>query len=149
MMKKFMIALLVAAISFTASQPAFASDWDKAGKALAIIEGLRIVTGGNVDLVGGLTGINKQSYGYSHQRRKNHYRNDKHKHYSRRNHYREHTRSYCSEKVWVPRVTWEKKFIPQHEVYDEDLGHKVIVEAHYVKYKTNDGGYWKTTEFDC
>jgi len=109
--------------------PSEASDWDKAGKAFAVLEGMRVITGGNVDIIGHITGINKggslwNSSGYhvSPQQgvgpRKRH-----------------------SQSVWVPKYVWKREYIPEHEEYSETYG-TVIVEGHYIKYPVEEGGYW-------
>lgn len=58
-MKKKILSLILA--GFLSAPQAFAGEqeWEDAGKALAVIEGLRILTGGTVDVIGGVTGINK------------------------------------------------------------------------------------------
>ena len=49
----------------------------------------------------------------------------------------------CLHKVWVPHYKWKKKYIPEHEAEDDEYG-KVIVSGHYIKYKVERGGHWKT-----
>ncbi|MFH1857875.1 MAG: hypothetical protein ABH845_03100 [Candidatus Omnitrophota bacterium] len=112
--------------------PSEASDWDKAGKALAVMEGVRIITGGNVDLIGNVTGINRprgygQPQGYRHQEVRPGHRSD------------------C---VWVPRLVWVKKYVPRHEEYSEKYG-TIIIEAHYIKYQVERGGQWVSGDGRC
>ncbi len=123
-MKTKIVIVLVGLLLAGSSLSAEASDWDKAGKILTGIEGLRIITGGKVDLIGTFTGINK----------------------SRRPRYREreyiHVYEEAPRRVWVPvKKIWKKKWIPTHKEYDPELG-KIIVEGHYIKYKVKRGGYW-------
>lgn len=129
-MRKTILSLLIALSLTLASLPAQASDWDTAGKILTGIAGLRLLTGGKVDILGTVTGVNKNNYHYQRQ--------EKHKHQTAHccicNH--------CStNRVWVTHTTWKKKYIPQHTEYDPHRG-KVIVEAHYIKYKDDSSGYW-------
>jgi len=102
----------------------FASDWDVAGKVLTGIEGLRILTGGNVDIVGNIAGIG-----------------NKERKVVRRAYERKET---CNRR-WVPHFTWKKKWIPAHNEYNQSLG-EIFVEGHYIKYKVQEGGHWA---YDC
>ena len=135
-MKKTLIMALLAVFCFSTAMPAYASDWDKAGIALTGIEGIRILTGGRVDLIGSMFGINRQ-IGYGDHRPRNYGQYKKHRHHQGKRGYR------CSERVWVPHYTWRKEFVPRHEKYDPVQG-KVIVEGHYVSYQVEDGGHWET-----
>lgn len=56
-MRKSAVALLMIGIILSLAVPVYASDWDKFGKAAAVIEGLRVVTRGNVDIIGELAGL--------------------------------------------------------------------------------------------
>ena len=129
-MKKTILVILVGGITLAAASPGYASDWDKAGKALAIIEGARIITGGNIDLIGNLTGINRNSW-FSSGRGN---RGDDCRTYARA--------PRRPERVWVPHYVWKKKYIPGHEEYDEKYGN-IIVEEHYIKYRVENGGHWE------
>ena len=120
-MKKAIISLVVIGALIGPSAQSYASDWDKAGKALAVIEGVRIITGGNVDLIGNITGIGKNN---SRSYAKN---------------YSSHTRR---ARTWVPHYVWEKKYIPEHEEYSEGYGN-IIVEGHYIRYQVKDSGHWE------
>jgi len=128
-MKKLLIILFIAAFGFTSAAPASASDWDKAGMALTGIEGLRIISGGRIDLIGSMFGINNR-------RMPRRYVKHARKHNDR-------DRYICSERVWVPHYSWEKKYVPRHEEYHPRYG-KVTVEGHYVKVKVERGGHWET-----
>ena len=64
-MKRILVVLLVMGLLVGKVIPGYSSDWDKAGKALTIIEGMRILTAGKVDILGTLTGINRQEHSYS------------------------------------------------------------------------------------
>lgn len=128
----------------------YASDWDKAGKALTVIEGLRVISGGQIDIIGSVTGINNRhrsepvyretvvidrghSYGRDHAR------------YARyRPQYRYVQTRYerCEPtRVWVPHYDWKQRYVPQHVEYRN--GEKFIVEGHYVSTKVEDGGHWE------
>ena len=136
-MNKLMISILSIVFLFTGVNFSYASDWDKAGKVLTVVEGLRIFSGGKVDLVGNLIGINRNSdYAYN---RKSHRR--KHRKRQKKHHYS------CIEKTWVPEYVWKKKHVPEHETYDDHLG-RVVVEEHYVRYKVEHGGYWEES-YNC
>jgi len=125
-MKGILLILLIPGLILGRSMPSYASDWDKAGKALTIIEGVRILTGGKVDIVGALTGINEPDT-YVYQTRHPRWHKQKYKVYSKR--------------VWVPHLVWKKKYIPKHQEYDERYG-KIIVEGHYIRYQVENGGRW-------
>jgi hypothetical protein len=112
----------------------FASDWDKAGKALAIIEGVRVVTGGKVDIIGTITGINRpRQEAREYDRRQYagnngwHRGNDKYERY---------------ERVWVPHYVWKEIYVPRHTEHRPGYG-EVIVEAHYERYQVEEGGHWE------
>ncbi|MBN1794859.1 MAG: hypothetical protein JW844_07850 [Candidatus Omnitrophica bacterium] len=135
-MKRFMVGVLTLTMVIGLAVPSYASDWDKAGKALAVIEGVRILTGGNVDLIGTFTGINRpRGYAPSHPTPAScqpayHKRPQKAI-------YRQ-----AEEREWVPRrVVWQKEYIPEHTEYSEEYG-EVIVEGHYIRYQVEEGGYW-------
>lgn len=123
-MKKLIVSVVAVSLLVGSSLPSYASDWDKAGKALAIIEGVRILTGGKVDVVGRITGINSEhpTAQYSHQHRKP-------------------AKVQTCSKVWVPHYVWREVYVPEHEEYSQDYGY-VIVESHYIRYQVEDGGNW-------
>jgi len=146
-MKKILILLFTVAFLGGSAAVSFASDWDKAGKALTIISGLRLISGGRIDVVGkigevatGKTYTNK-NYGYypkgyygGHGRYKRHHRPY---HQKVVKHYR------CTkEKYWIPEYRWIKKHVPEHEEYDSEYG-TVIIEEHYIRIKEEHGGYWE------
>ncbi|MCF7908260.1 MAG: hypothetical protein K9L86_05275 [Candidatus Omnitrophica bacterium] len=112
-------------MSLTGTVKVFASDWDVAGKVLTGIAGLRVITGGKVDLIGGITGINKNRYVSSKK-----YRNQSKNH------------EYCQQE-WVPYYSWEREWIPTHSEYSKKKG-EIIVEGHYIKYKVTNNGHWQT-----
>ena len=130
-MRKLIIVLLSFIIVFSGVNVSYASDWDKAGKAFAIIEGLRVITGGKVDVIGKVTGIDNDK-GYEHAHRPRRHRHKK----QRRPRYEE-----CHKK-WIPHFKWKKKYIPEQEEYDPEYG-KIIVEGHYIRYKVEKGGHWE------
>ena len=111
---------------------AYASDWDTFGKIAAGMEGMRILTGGEVDIVGTITGM-------KYRNRDTYARAPEHHH-----HY--YTRVYHepSSRVWVPHTVWKKKWVPRHKEYDPELG-EIIVEGHYIKYQVEQGGHWEYT----
>jgi len=126
-MKKTLMIIL-AAVFMAISLPVYASDWGKFGKVMAGIEGLRILTGGNVDVVGALTGIN----------------NDRHQPqvvtasttYIVRERPRHHQR------IWVPNKVWINEYVPAHYEYVPGRG-QVYIGGHYVQYEVEQGGYWR------
>jgi len=120
--------LLAIILSIGLATTSLASDWDVAGKVLTGIEGLRILTGGKVDIIGNIAGIRDKQY----VEHKGHPRGD----------YRHHK---DCQRVWVPKFVWKKKWIPTHNEYDPKFG-KIIVEGHYIRYKVECGGYWN---YDC
>ncbi|MFH1868116.1 MAG: hypothetical protein ABH843_04005 [Candidatus Omnitrophota bacterium] len=130
-MKKIILSITILAVLGGFTSYGYASDWDKAGKALAVIAGARILTGGKVDIIGNVTGINHG--GGSSWGRKKH-----------KNEWNAYTKNYscASEPVWVPRYVWRKKYIPEHREHDAECG-PIIVEGHFIKYKVADGGNWK------
>ena len=136
-MKKVLIMTLAAVLSLgMIAQPVWASDWDKAGIALTGIEGLRILTGGKVDLIGSMFGMNRNSetkVAYAHPK---HHRHPRHR-----------RKKVCkTNRFWVPEYRWVKEYIPEHEEYDPKYG-KVIVHGHYIRYQVEDGGYWKEEDY--
>ena len=135
-MKKFIIALTAVVFLLGGITLSHASDWDKAGKILTGITGLRLITGGRVDVVGTLLGV-------GHRREREVYKphNKHHKNRQYAKHY-----SSCKRRVWVPHYEWEKKHIHAHEEYDDQLG-KIYVEEHYIKYQVEVGGHWEKTYF--
>ena len=124
-MKKVIISLVVIGALIGPSAQSYASDWDKAGKALAVIEGVRIITGGNVDLIGNITGISKNNSRSS----------------TRSNNNRSYAKNYSSHtrraRTWVPHYVWEKQYVPEHEEYSEGYGN-IIVEGHYIRYQVEE-----------
>jgi len=105
----------------------YASDWGKAGKAFAIIEGLRVLSGGKVDVIGSITGINQDKGDIRYYTYNNGNRNKNHRY---------------SNQVWVPQVIYKKKYVPRHQEYSEKHGTVIVVEGHYVEYPVEVGGYW-------
>ena len=138
MRKIVVVALITAGIVAGVSTNSFASDWDKAGKALAIIEGVRVVTGGAVDVIGTITGINRpreESREYARVREYERPQYTRGYAYGRRSHFEE-----C-ERIWVPRYVWKEKYIPRYIEYRH--GRKVVVEGHYERYLVKEGGHWE------
>ena len=132
-MKKIIIIVLMSGLVGITSITSYASDWDKAGKALTIIEGVRVLTGGKIDLIGNITGINNQArYAHTSPRPQVVYHKE--------------TRYRCYDKVWVPHFKYVKKYIPQHEEYQKEHGN-IIVEGHYVRYQVESGGHWETRDY--
>lgn len=120
-MKRNAIVLIMLGIALSFTAPVYASDWGKFGKAVAVVEGLRVITGGRVDIVASLTGLNCDKRDHAH-----------------RSHYR-----CCPEKIWVPKkIVWKTKYVPQH-IERAPNGKRRVVEGHYIKYKVEEGGYWK------
>jgi len=138
-MKRFMVAVFTVAFLAGGAKISSASDWDKAGRILTGIEGLRILTGGRVDVVGTLIGVGQNRGRNSHNP---HYKRKKYTH----KHYAKHYET-CSKRVWVPHYEWHKEYVPAHESYDPDIG-MVYVEEHFIKYKVEAGGHWEKT-YSC
>ena len=130
LMMKGLVSLLVSvALLGGFHSHAYASDWDVAGKILTGIAGIRILSGGKVDILGALTGTGQdQGRQVIYQQRR--YYTPSHPTYSHR--------------IWVPHYVWKKKWVPEHIEYDEKLG-EIIVPGHYVKYKVENGGHWEYT----
>ena len=126
-MKNLTVLALIVMLSTVSIPDTFASDWDIAGKVLTGIEGLRIITGGNVDLIGSITGINSKRHPPQKTRRQHRY---KHHEYCRRQ--------------WVPDHVWKKEWIPAHTEYSKKYG-EIVVEGHFIKYKVTRGGHWLYT----
>ncbi len=106
-----------------------ASDWDLVGKVLTGIEGARILTGGKVDVIGGVMDITGIGDG------------------SREKIVREEKiivveRQAPRSRVWVPEYRWEDVWVPGHTVRDPRYGN-VYIEGHYVQYKVECGGHWE------
>ena len=125
-MKKIIVSLVVIGTLICPSASSYASDWDKAGKALAVIEGVRIITGGSVDLIGNITGISR-----------NNRQPDRPRSYAKK-----HSSPRRRARTWVPHYVWEKNYIPEHEEYSEEYGN-IIVEGHYIRYQAENSGHWE------
>ena len=142
MNRLIVIALIMGSLLVGFSTCSYASDWDKAGKVFAVIEGLRVVTGGKVDVIGTSTGINKprqeaREYGYSKDSNRQQYADNR----------RGRAKYERSERVWVPHYVWKEKYVPKHTEYRPGYG-EVIVEGHYERYRVEEGGHWGTRD-DC
>ncbi|MCX5701591.1 MAG: hypothetical protein NTW64_01235 [Candidatus Omnitrophica bacterium] len=140
-MKKIVVmALIIGSLAIGISTHVFASDWDKAGKALTIIEGLRVFTGGAVDIIGTITGINRprqetREYSYSRD-------SDRRQYASNNGWQRGQDKYERCERVWVPHYAWKVKYVPTYTEYRPGYG-EVIVEAHYERYQVEEGGHWE------
>lgn len=129
-MNKFVKILLALSLLASVSAPVFASDWDVAGKVLTGIEGLRVISGGEVDVIGALTGINNKNYGRRHSYRKSYRYQETHV-----------CNDHC-EREWVPYYVWEEKWVPAHRAYDPYRRRTIFAAGHYVRYKVENGGRW-------
>ena len=116
--------LLTGVLLIGLAAPAFASDWDVAGKVLTGVEGVRIVTGGKIDPIGAMIGFMRDPQ----PDQQNRYA------YARKEH---------SRRVWVPHYVWKKEYIPEHREYSERYG-RFIVEGHFIRYRVENGGHWVT-----
>ncbi|MCM8774451.1 MAG: hypothetical protein NC820_06945 [Candidatus Omnitrophica bacterium] len=134
-MKKIFLLTFILVFIFVVISRIYASDWDKAGKALTVIEGIRLLTAGKVDIIGNISGIVRED-------RNNRFKESDHL----------NSGYYCRrpccyvERVWVPHYVWKREYIPEHREYHQDYG-EIIVEAHYIKYKVEDGGHWETKNY--
>jgi len=126
-MKRLGMFFLIGALTIGITAPAFASDWDIAGKVLTGIEGARIVTGGRVDPIGRMIDFIQGGPRRTQQEER----------YVRR--YKD---TEPCEREWVSHYVWRKKYIPEHSEYSEKYG-QIIVEAHYIRYKVEEGGHWE------
>lgn len=128
-MKKALAVTLVVAVTIMGVvgflPVSYASDWDTAGKILTGMAGLRLLTGGKVDIIGTMTGVSR----------------DRDRGSSRHRYVK---RSCCESRVWIPNMLWNKKYIPEHTEYDEEYG-EIIVEAHYIQYQVERGGRWASS----
>jgi len=136
------MALIAGSLVAGTSVYSFASDWDKAGKALAIIEGIRIVTGGKADIIGTITGINRpgqevRESRYSREPDQQRYADNYHGRFKYER----------NERVWVPHYVWEERYIPRHTEYRPGYG-EVVIEAHHERYQVEEGGHWEI-KGDC
>lgn len=141
-MKKLVIAVVAAAaLVIGVNARCFASDWDKAGKALAIIEGVRVITGGQVDVIGTITGINRPRG--ENRDRKEYARGGRDRDFGRPR-YAYERRPYVKqcEMIWVPHYVWVEKYIPKHTEHRPGY-REVVVQAHYEKYQVEQGGHWE------
>ena len=121
-MGKALVLILVVSLVCGSGLYAYASDWDVAGKVLTGIEGLRILTGGKVDVIGNIAGIARDK------------RDEEHCYTYRR---KEHL-----SRVWVPHFVWEKRWVSEHKEYDPQWG-EIVVEGHFIKYRVERGGHWE------
>lgn len=126
-MERLRIFSLICALIIGITAPAFASDWDVAGKVLTGVEGVRIVSGGRIDPIGKM--IEFIQGGPRRTQEEVHYV------------HRYKDKEPC-EREWVSHYVWKKKYIPQHSEYSEKYG-QIIVEAHYIRYRVEEGGHWE------
>ena len=134
-MKKAILSSVIALFSLGLVSYGHASDWDKAGKALTVIEGLRLITGGKVDFIGTLSGLSKPRTETKYVEYR-HY--DKPKYYNKPQ----------QKKVWVPDYVWKTEYIPEHKEYSKKYG-TIIVKGHYISYKEERGGHWEWKQYSC
>lgn len=142
MKKSVVVALIAGSLVIGLSTCSYASDWDKAGKALAIIEGIRVVTGGKVDVIGAIAGINnphQEVRGYRYSREPGYNR------YADRNVGRGRYEQY--ERTWIPHYVWRERYVPRHTEHRPGFG-KVVIEGHYERYQVQEGGHWEIKS-DC
>lgn len=121
--------ITLATILIVAAPTLYASDWGIVGKVLTGIEGTRLITGGKVDIIGALTGMDDSRY------------------YAPRSTYRSwhtHSDSCACRRVWVPTTVRRKEWVPTHKEYDH-WGREIIVKGHYITYEVESGGYWQTS----
>ena len=130
-----MIAAAMLVIGISETSYAGDQEWSDAGKVLAVMEGLRVITGGSVDIIGGVTGVNRDSGSEVRQRS------------VQRNGSRQYARSRyerCSrpQKIWVPHYETRREYVPRHQEYRPGKG-TVVVDGHYVEYQVEHGGHWE------
>lgn len=134
-MRKSLMVITLCFLSTVVLTPAYASDWDKAGKILTVVEGMRILTGGKVDVVGNITGINNKG-DYYRKEPVYSYR-DTHRYHIRKKPYRVN--------VWVPHYAWIEEYVPGYRQYQPGRG-MVYIEGHYVQRQVESGGHWEWQE---
>ena len=142
-MKKLLVVTLVTAALIAGmglNTKTYASDWDKAGKVLVVTEGLRIITGGAVDILGTVTGTKQRSEARNDRQG----RDDRDCDYGRRD---DHGSRYARrfehvERVWVPHYVIRERWIPAHGEYRPGYG-QVWVSGYYEKYEVQEGGHWE------
>ena len=119
-MKKTILILTITLSLLGVSGLSYAGDddWATAGKVLTVLEGLRVISGGKLDLIGGLVGIDRDDqwppaviHTYS-------YRTGPRYKYTKRN----RSKHKITEKVWVPGYGWVKKQRSKHKKHDSDCG---------------------------
>jgi hypothetical protein len=153
MKKIFIVTLVALAMLMGIKARSFASDWDKAGKVLTVIEGVRVVTGGRVDIIGTMTGINKsreyarRDEGPREYGRAGKYEYPRYYGYQRRyQRSHEYPRSFgYAKRVWVPCLVWKEEFVPKHIENRPGYG-PIEVEGHFVRYQVEEGGHWEIVD---
>ena len=124
---------------------AYASDWDKAGKVLVVTEGLRIITGGAVDILGTVTGTKQRAEARTRDQGRDGRDCDYGRRDDRDSRYARHDRSRTVihvERVWVPHYVIRERYIPAHGEYRPGYG-QVWVSGYYEKYEVQEGGHWE------
>ncbi|MCA9393726.1 MAG: hypothetical protein H6756_00370 [Candidatus Omnitrophica bacterium] len=144
-MKRLITILITATFLGSTASVSHASEWDKAGKALTIIEGLRLVSGGQIDVVGGF-GEAVTGHKYTNRTTSGYYQPEpvSYRPATRHRPYQQVVKHYhCDQqRVWVPEFRWIKKHVPEHEETHPKYG-TVIVESHYIRVKEELGGHWE------
>lgn len=135
-MNKKIGILIIGSFFMCVSVAGHASDWDTAGKILTGVEGLRVLTGGRVDLIGSMTGINKSGGGY--------YTRQNRRWNGPQNINVHHCTDAC--KRWVPQYVSKRRWVPMRVYYDHYSRRQITVPAHYETYQVERGGYWV---YDC
>lgn len=137
-MRKIGVIVLSAVILCGLSVPAYASRWDVAGKILAGLEGVRILSRGNIDILGTVGGLHRDEQRVV-------YRDSGSYEARYRNERRYEHRERC-ERVWVPEYAWERRWVPGHYERAGNHGRKIYVRGHYESRKVERGGRW---EYRC
>jgi len=126
-MNKVFLSLAVLA-AVMGMQKVYASDWDEFGKAMAVVEGLRVLSGGTVDVIGAVTGIDRVSFGVAVRMG-----GDQYRHHDRpRGH---------QERIWVPEYVQVREYVSGH--YEFRHGLRVYVDGYYVTRTIAQGGHWE------
>jgi hypothetical protein len=126
-MSKILLSLILGLLFLTTPiSKAFASDWDTVGKALTGITGLRIISGGNIDIVGNITGTNMP-----------------------RNHARAVARKprkiypSANERAISPKATaWKKGWVSTHTIYTHSPAVVVIEERNWRRQTAYPSSQW-------
>ena len=124
-MRRIAVVLAMTVLMGSFVPAIYASDWDKAGKILTGIAGLRILTGGKIDLIGSIAGTDNDKHhrqGYSRRT-------------SRKSRYKHHAYGYDNSygRARISHPVWERAYVPVYTEYYPAYGEVIVIESHYIK----------------